>query len=200
MDDPLSTHLTSQFGQCSQELINLTLTGQAVSNVFDNTLILHDGSVQCRGISSQVHIGYLTHLEALRYCQVGSYFKSPKFPIWMIGSQSHFSVLFSTSYDPLKEDPTQVLLNNCRRAFASIPSAEESGFIASTSLGDVLDAIRETEFCSDTHNLKMNWLHQINQCQIDKLVAHLEVIHFIIVILNNENSFLKNIDSYYNNP
>ena len=37
-DDPLGTKLTAQFGHCSQELINLLLTGQAVSNVFNDTM------------------------------------------------------------------------------------------------------------------------------------------------------------------
>ncbi|KAF1783006.1 protein of unknown function DUF4205 [Phytophthora cactorum] len=59
MDDPANT-LTGAFGHCTQELVNLLLTGNAVSN--------------------RARIGYLTQLEALRYCQVGNYYKSPQFP------------------------------------------------------------------------------------------------------------------------
>jgi hypothetical protein len=92
MDDP-NTSLTSNFGQSSQELMNLLLTGQAVSNVFDNSMKLSD-DLTCHGIQSRSAIGYLSILESLRYCEVGGYYKSPTFPIWIVGSTSHFSVLF----------------------------------------------------------------------------------------------------------
>jgi hypothetical protein len=92
MDDP-NTSLTSNFGHSSQELMNLLLTGQAVSNVFDNSMKLSD-DLTCRGIQSRSAIGYLSILESLRYCEVGGYYKSPTFPIWIVGSTSHFSVLF----------------------------------------------------------------------------------------------------------
>ncbi len=92
MDDP-NTTLTSQFGHSSQELMNLLLTGRAVSNVFDNSMTLSD-SLTCHGIRSRSDIGYLTILESLRYLEVGGNYKSPVFPIWVVGSTSHFSVLF----------------------------------------------------------------------------------------------------------
>ena len=31
--------------------------------------------------------------------QVGTYLKTPKYPIWVVCSESHFSVLFSTRLD-----------------------------------------------------------------------------------------------------
>ena len=34
-------------------------------------------------------------IEALHYCTVGSFLKNPLLPIWVIGSESHFTVLFS---------------------------------------------------------------------------------------------------------
>jgi hypothetical protein len=157
--------------------MNLTLTGQAVSNVFDNILTLYDGSVRCRGISSQGHIGYLTQLEALRYCQVGGYFKSPQFPIWTIGSQSHFSVLFSTSYEPLQESSTQALLDKCRRAFLTIPNAEEDSFIPSASLGTILTALGVVDTSHTTTNTEENALHLIKESEIEKLAAQLEVVY-----------------------
>jgi len=48
-----------------------------------------------RNCVSRSSVGYLTHLEALRYCQVGNFLKVPAFPIWVLGSTSHFTVLFS---------------------------------------------------------------------------------------------------------
>jgi hypothetical protein len=92
MDDP-NTTITAQFGHSSQELMNLLLTGQAVSNVFDNSMSLSE-DLSCHGIQRRPAIGYLSILESLRYCEVGGFYKSPLFPIWVIGSTSHFSVLF----------------------------------------------------------------------------------------------------------
>ena len=61
-----------QFGHCNQDLINLLLTGRATSNVFDGEMSLGDGmgDLCVRGVDRTCDIGYLTHLEALRYCQV----------------------------------------------------------------------------------------------------------------------------------
>ena len=91
MDDP-NTTITFQFGHSSQELMNLLLTGQAVSNVFDNSMTLSE-ELTCHGIQYCPAIGYLTMLESLRYCEV-VFYKSPLFPIWVVGSTSQFSVLF----------------------------------------------------------------------------------------------------------
>jgi ubiquitin carboxyl-terminal hydrolase MINDY-3/4 len=139
-DYPATNKLTAQFGHCSQELINLLLTGQAVSNVFDNTLSL-GGDMVCRGISSRPSIGYLSQLEALRYCEVGDYYKSPQYPIWVIGSTSHFSVMFGDG-QALQESKSDRLLEQCRRAFKSIEGADENGFIATSDLGKVLSELQ----------------------------------------------------------
>ena len=137
-DDPTGTRLTAQFGHCSQELMNLMLTGQAVSNVFDNTMNLGESMV-CRGITHRPDIGYLTQLEALRYCQVGDYYKSPRFPVWVVGSTSHFTVLFSDS-SSLQETESDKLLERCRRAFKEI-EADDNGFIPVDQLGKVLEKL-----------------------------------------------------------
>jgi hypothetical protein len=71
MDDPEST-LTAQFGHCAQELMNLLLHGRAVSNVFDGDVPMGDSGLTLHGIREpRPAVGYLTHLEALRYCKVG---------------------------------------------------------------------------------------------------------------------------------
>jgi hypothetical protein len=138
-DDPEGTRLTAQFGHCGQELMNLMLTGQAVSNVFDNTLS-PSGDMVCRGIQSRPAIGYLTQLEALRYCEVGGYYKSPQFPIWVVGSTSHFTVLFGEPA-ALKESQSDMLLDECRRAFKAVEGGEENGFIKTDQLEAVLNAL-----------------------------------------------------------
>lgn len=136
MDAGTTHHLTAQFGHSSQELINLLLTGQATTNIFDNTMTL-GGSLECHGIQSQPSIGYLSQLEALRYCSVGDYYKLPKNPVWVIGSTSHFSVLFG-SKECLKESQSDLLLEQCRRAFKSVEGAEENGFIPVIELNTIL--------------------------------------------------------------
>ena len=138
MDDTSST-LTSQFGHSSQELINLLLTGQAVSNVFDNHVDMGGGLI-CRGVQSQPAIGYLTQLESHRYCEVGGYYKSPTFPIWLVGSTSHFSVLFGDSRCMI-ESSSDKLLEKCRRAFRAVDGGEDNGFIQVSSLGEVMRSL-----------------------------------------------------------
>ncbi|GAX10215.1 hypothetical protein FisN_3Lh412 [Fistulifera solaris] len=138
-DDPIGTRLTGQFGHCSQELINALLTGQAVSNVFDNVLN-PSGDMICRGICAKPVVGYLTRLEALQYCSVGSYFKSPRIPVWIIASSSHFSVLFGPK-KAIQESASDMLLEKCRRAFKSVEGGEENGFIPTESLSFVLSAL-----------------------------------------------------------
>jgi hypothetical protein len=61
-----------QFGHCNQELINLLLTGRATSNVIDGEMELGDSGLRLRGVYQRSSIGYLTQLEALRYCEVRS--------------------------------------------------------------------------------------------------------------------------------
>eukprot|EP00537_Pseudo-nitzschia_pungens_P009280 CAMPEP_0172380298 /NCGR_PEP_ID=MMETSP1060-20121228/70370_1 /TAXON_ID=37318 /ORGANISM="Pseudo-nitzschia pungens, Strain cf. cingulata" /LENGTH=1027 /DNA_ID=CAMNT_0013108051 /DNA_START=42 /DNA_END=3125 /DNA_ORIENTATION=- len=136
MDD-LTAKLTTNFGHCSQELINLLLTGQAVSNVFDHTL-RPSGELMCRGIQSQPAIGYLTQLEAMRYVEVGGFYKTPRFPVWVIGSTSHFTVMFGDG-SALKESASDALLEKVRRAFKRMDGgAEENGFIQTGQLGEFL--------------------------------------------------------------
>jgi len=139
MDD-LTAKLTSNFGHCSQELLNLLLTGQAVSNVFDHTL-RPSGELICRGLQFRPAIGYLTQLEAMRYLEVGGFYKTPRFPIWVIGSTSHFTVMFGDAA-ALKESASDILLERVRRAFKRMDGgAEENGFIQTSQLEDFLQSL-----------------------------------------------------------
>ena len=96
MDDP-EIPLIGRFGHCSQELLNLVLFGQARSNVFDGDQKLGDDIMILRGVPSEadIDVGLLSELEALRYVTVGSKLKNPKYPFWIIGSPSHYTLLFS---------------------------------------------------------------------------------------------------------
>lgn len=96
MDDP-SASLVGVFGHCSQELVNLCLTGKCVTNIFDGTVTFEDDGdvLNLRGIQEQPEIGFLSALEPLKLCEVGSLFKRPRYPLWIIGTSTHYSLLFS---------------------------------------------------------------------------------------------------------
>jgi Domain of unknown function (DUF4205) len=112
-----------------------------VSNVFDHTL-RPSGDLICRGIQKRPTIGYLTLLESMRYLQVGGYYKRPLFPIWVIGSTSHFTVLFGDDIAScLYESKSDQILESVRRAFQQMDGAEEQGFIKLEQLGDFLQKL-----------------------------------------------------------
>merc|ERR1719361_739304 len=98
-------------------MVNMLLTGQASSNTFDGQVVLkqdgitrpcerngqiddnHDQGTQLvlKGIDKQSDIGLLSLFEHYKSIKVGNNLKNPKFPIWVICSESHFTVLFSIS-------------------------------------------------------------------------------------------------------
>ncbi|KAK1172731.1 putative ubiquitin carboxyl-terminal hydrolase MINDY-4 isoform X1 [Acipenser oxyrinchus oxyrinchus] len=95
--DVPTNSLIGAHGYCTQELVNLLLTGRAVSNVFNDVIELDSGngnSTVLNGITGRSDIGLLSLFEHYNLCKVGSYLKTPKYPIWVICSESHFSVLF----------------------------------------------------------------------------------------------------------
>uniref|UniRef100_A0A5F9CMK1 Ubiquitin carboxyl-terminal hydrolase MINDY n=1 Tax=Oryctolagus cuniculus TaxID=9986 RepID=A0A5F9CMK1_RABIT len=96
--DVPTSHLIGAHGYCTQELVNLLLTGKAVSNVFNDVVELDSGqgsTTLLRGIAERSDIGFLSLFEHYNVCQVGCFLKTPRFPIWVVCSESHFSVLFS---------------------------------------------------------------------------------------------------------
>jgi hypothetical protein len=118
MDEPV-TLVAAPFGHCTQELLNLALTGTAVSNAFNGKRSLDFGeppaavsatagdagedSAMClRGILRRPLVGYLSRLEVLRLAEIGPFYKTPLAPIWVVGSESHFTVLFSPVYGDLR--------------------------------------------------------------------------------------------------
>ena len=86
--------LLTEHGYASQELINIILVGKAASNVFDGDKDMGDNFI-LKGINRQSEIGFLTLFEAYGYFQVGNFLKNPLMPIWIICSESHYSVIFS---------------------------------------------------------------------------------------------------------
>lgn len=96
MDDA-STPLVGVFGHCAQELVNLCLTGRAVTNVFDGNVTFQDGSdvLTLQGIQERPLVGFLSTLEPLKYLQVGKFLKQPRYPLWVAASDSHYSLFFA---------------------------------------------------------------------------------------------------------
>eukprot|EP00079_Xenopus_tropicalis_P036320 XP_017950091.1 PREDICTED: protein FAM188A isoform X2 [Xenopus tropicalis] len=129
------------YGHGSQSLINLLLTGHAVSNVWDGDR--ECSGMKLQGIHSHADVGFLTILESLRFCKVGSFLKSPKFPIWVIGSETHLTVFFTKEMALVApEAPSE----QARRVFETY-DPEDNGFIPDAVLEDVMKAL---DLVSDT--------------------------------------------------
>eukprot|EP01067_Filipodium_phascolosomae_P003102 Filipodium_phascolosomae@DN2561_c0_g1_i10.p1 len=143
MDDRSSV-LIGTFGYCQQELVNLMLYGQAVSNVFDGKKLLSEGAdpndpdiMALRGINHQCLCGYLTSLEAMRYCQVGFNYKYPLFPIWVIGSSSHYTTLFTPDLTVAAVSPAKLLQIKASLAFND-EDPEHTGIVKMSTLRSIL--------------------------------------------------------------
>ena len=99
MDDPAAT-LVAAHGYCTQELVNLITVGHAASGVHNGQREVDmggsDGAVVMGGIKERAGIGFLTLFEYFKYVEVGSNLKMPKHPVWVVCSESHFTVLFAS--------------------------------------------------------------------------------------------------------
>ncbi len=81
-------------------MVNLMLTGRAVSNTFDGTMTLEGegeggASTVLKGVTRRCDVGLLSLFEHYMSCRVGENLKTPRSPVWVVCSESHFSVLFS---------------------------------------------------------------------------------------------------------
>lgn len=93
--------------------------------------------IELKGISQQSTIGFLALLEHLRYCEVGSFLKNPMSPVWVMGSETHLTVLFSQERRLVgAETPAEV----ARRVFKTF-DPEGNNFIPSDLLQDVLSML-----------------------------------------------------------
>ncbi|XP_071811493.1 ubiquitin carboxyl-terminal hydrolase MINDY-3-like isoform X2 [Apostichopus japonicus] len=135
MQDPTEPLIDGTFGHGSQSLTNLMLTGRAVSNVFD--LEKDISGFKMQGISQQSEVGFLTLLENLRYCEVGSFLKCCRCPIWLLGSETHLTIFFTRE---LSLVAPETIYEHARRIFSNYDT-EGSGFISTILLGDVLQEL-----------------------------------------------------------
>ncbi|PIN21216.1 hypothetical protein CDL12_06088 [Handroanthus impetiginosus] len=128
-DDPSQPLVTAPFGHASQEIVNLLLSGSAVANVFDGNMDL-GGGMFVKGISTSVEVGFLTLLESLNYCKVGQHLKCPGWPIWVVGSESHYTVLFALDTKVQEENELENRETQIRRAFDAQDQSGGGGFIS----------------------------------------------------------------------
>ncbi|KAE8666581.1 hypothetical protein F3Y22_tig00112496pilonHSYRG00030 [Hibiscus syriacus] len=139
-DDPSLPLVTAPFGHASQEIVNLLLCGQAVPNVFDGRMDL-GGGMFLKGIPTSVEVGFLTLLESLNFCKVGQNLKCPKWPIWVVGSESHYTVLFALDTAVQDENELEERESQIRKAFDAQDQSGGGGFISVEGFHQVL---RET--------------------------------------------------------
>ncbi|CAK8684941.1 unnamed protein product [Clavelina lepadiformis] len=132
LDNPEIPLVDSIHGHGSQSLINLFLCGQAVSNVFNGDCDI--GGLKLRGIPSTCPIGFLTLLEKLRYCTVGDYLKRPRYPFWIVASETHLTLIFSLERRLVAPDSP---LDVAHKIFDRF-DPEDNGFIHNSLLPDVL--------------------------------------------------------------
>ncbi|PIM97381.1 hypothetical protein CDL12_30149 [Handroanthus impetiginosus] len=158
-DDPSQPLVTAPFGHASQEIVNLLLSGSAVANVFDGRMDLGSGMF-VKGISTAVEVGFLTLLEFLNFCKVGQYLKCPRWPIWVVGSESHYSVLFALDTRVQEENELENRETKIRRAFDAQDQSGGGGFISVEGFRQV---IKETNI-----NLPSEKLEQL--CSIGFIV------------------------------
>lgn len=131
LSDPL-IHTTYGYG--SQGLINLMLTGRAVAHVWDHEQLA--GGLRLSGIDRQADVGFLTVMEHMQYCTVGSFYKNPRHPVWVMASETHLTVLFS--FEKRLVSP-ETASESAERIFRSF-DPEGNNFIPSVLLQDVLCA------------------------------------------------------------
>lgn len=123
-----------------QEIVNLLLSGEAVANVFDGRMDL-GGGMFVKGISTKVEVGFITLLESLNFCKVGLHLKCPTWPIWVVGSESHYTVLFALDTKVQEENELEGKETKIRRAFDAQDQSGGGGFISVEGFHQVL---RET--------------------------------------------------------
>eukprot|EP00919_Chromeraceae_sp_WS-2016_P073718 GHVR01174307.1.p1 GENE.GHVR01174307.1~~GHVR01174307.1.p1 ORF type:complete len:342 (+),score=84.57 GHVR01174307.1:237-1262(+) len=143
-DDP-STTLIGLHGHCSQELVNLFLTGVATTNVFDDSKQLGTDpetgeNFILKGVLAPGPIGHLSEMEARRYTEVGTYYKCPHYPIWVIGSPDHYSSIFANDIRVAHMSEAEKIEIAGLRAFRRI-DMEHTGVLEARHLKTLLTEI-----------------------------------------------------------
>jgi len=103
IDDETSLPLIDiAHGHGSQCLTNLLITGFATPHCFDGEKDI--SGLKLYGIRQQASIGFLSSLETYRLVEVGWFLKNPKSPIWILGSETHLTVIFSREQSLVEQE------------------------------------------------------------------------------------------------
>jgi len=209
MDD-FTQPLVQRFGHCSQELVNLVICGQAVSNVFDGDKDV--GGLKVKGIPQTYDIGYLTLLEALRYSKVGENLKTPTYPVWVIGSSSHYTLLFSLNPNVGKKSAREKKIEEIKKVW-NIMDPEEMGILPMAAVPQLLQNLQIHGFDSETISqladpeqlgqlLWMNFLNALSFGIVAELAQEyntnvapkdFELYHFNGIVRQNEPAKLSRL-------
>ncbi|KAJ4896514.1 hypothetical protein Rs2_23308 [Raphanus sativus] len=73
-----------------------------------------EGGMFLKGVSKNVEVDFLTLFESLNFCKVG---QNLKWPIWVIGSESHYTFLFALDLSVQEENKFELRVSQIRRAF-----------------------------------------------------------------------------------
>lgn len=98
--------LIGEDSYASQEIVNLILTGHAVTNVFNGNKEINETDSETlilKGINQRSRIGFLSLSEYENNDQVGSYLKYPEHPIWVLNGNNHYLAVFGTSRKILED-------------------------------------------------------------------------------------------------
>lgn len=87
---------------CTQEIVNLILTGEATSNCIDGYKEV-DSDYKIKGVKEKSEFGFLTILEYYNYTKVEKNFKEPKFPIWVVSIEYHYCICFSCDFSCIND-------------------------------------------------------------------------------------------------
>ncbi|TPP56413.1 Ubiquitin carboxyl-terminal hydrolase MINDY-3 [Fasciola gigantica] len=158
MADDADTLIDPVHGHASQCLINLLISGQATPYLFDGERNV--SGITLTGILKQPRTGFLTLFEALHYCESGWYLKNPSYPIWILGSETHFTVLASP--DPfLVCEETDIkskgaTLHQAEIEFTKLSTDQDTkaGFIRDSQLEELLKRLHISFTTISLGNLK----------------------------------------------
>ncbi|KAF7227338.1 family with sequence similarity 188 member A [Nothobranchius furzeri] len=138
IQDPTEPLIDPIHGHGSQSLVNLLVTGHAVSNVWDGDR--ECSGMKLHGVHKQASVGFLTLMESLRYCKVQTL---PCASCFILPANTELSLVGP-------ESPSE----QARRVFQSF-DPEDNGFIPDSLLEDVmkaLDLVSEPEYVGLVRN------------------------------------------------
>jgi len=141
IDDETSLPLIDiAHGHGSQCLTNLLITGFATPHCFDGEKDI--SGLTLYGIRQQASIGFLSSLEMYRLMEVGWFLKNPKSPIWILGSETHLTVIFSREQS-LVEQEDETTMDKASKIFHKYDT-EKNGFISTSLLEQVINEMMQS--------------------------------------------------------